>query len=61
MKTKSSEIFVLEGVYSMEGHIAKLPEFIRLAKELRFYRLGRRPRIWVLGNQEEGSRICLIQ
>ncbi|OUU45612.1 MAG: 8-amino-7-oxononanoate synthase [Verrucomicrobia bacterium TMED56] len=30
---KTAKIFVLEGVYSMEGHIAKLPEFINLAKE----------------------------
>ena len=27
------KIFVLEGVYSMEGHIVRLPEFIDLAKE----------------------------
>ena len=39
----------------MEGHIAKLPEFIRLAKEFNaFYRLGRRPRIW--SARESGKR-----
>ena len=27
------KVFVLEGVYSMEGHIVRLPEFIDLAKE----------------------------
>ena len=31
-ETKNN-IFVLEGVYSMEGHIAKLPEFVEIAKE----------------------------
>ena len=28
----TGKIFVLEGVYSMEGHIAKLPEFVELGK-----------------------------
>ena len=28
-----TNIFVLEGVYSMEGHIAKLPAFIEIARE----------------------------
>jgi len=27
------KIFVLEGVYSMEGHIAKLPDFVELGKD----------------------------
>jgi len=30
---ETPKIFVLEGVYSMEGHIAKLPEFVELAQE----------------------------
>ena len=29
----SNKIFVLEGVYSMEGHIAKLPDFVEIAKK----------------------------
>lgn len=28
-----TNIFVLEGVYSMEGHIAKLPAFVEIARE----------------------------
>ena len=27
------KLFILEGVYSMEGHIVKLPEFVELAKK----------------------------
>jgi len=30
---ETPKIFVLEGVYSMEGHIAKLPAFVELAEE----------------------------
>ena len=30
---ETPKIFVLEGVYSMEGHIAKLPAFLELAEE----------------------------
>ena len=30
-KETDNNIFVLEGVYSMEGHIAKLPEFVKIA------------------------------
>ncbi len=30
---KNNKIFVLEGVYSMEGHIAKLPAFVEIAKK----------------------------
>ncbi len=33
----ANNIFVLEGVYSMEGHIAKLPEFVEIAKEHRAF------------------------
>ena len=32
-KETDNNIFVLEGVYSMEGHIAKLPEFVKIAQE----------------------------
>ena len=32
-KETDNNIFVLEGVYSMEGHIAKLPEFVKVAQE----------------------------
>ena len=31
------KIFVLEGVYSMEGHIAKLPDFAKLAEEFKAF------------------------
>ena len=27
------KLFILEGVYSMEGHIVKLPPFVELAKK----------------------------
>jgi 8-amino-7-oxononanoate synthase len=30
---ENNKIFVLEGVYSMEGHIAKLPAFVEIAKK----------------------------
>ena len=32
-KETDNNIFVLEGVYSMEGHIAKLPKFVKIAQE----------------------------
>mgnify|MGYP000849774539 FL=1 len=32
-ESAQNKIFVLEGVYSMEGHIAKLPEFVKIAQE----------------------------
>jgi len=32
-----NNIFVLEGVYSMEGHIAKLPEFAEIAKKYKAF------------------------
>lgn len=52
---KVPKIFVLEGVYSMEGHIAKLPEFIRLAKEFNaFIVLDDAHGFGVLGNQGRG-------
>jgi 8-amino-7-oxononanoate synthase len=36
-KETDNNIFVLEGVYSMEGHIAKLPEFVQIAKEYKAF------------------------
>ena len=32
MRREIPKVFVLEGVYSMEGHIVRLPEFIDLAR-----------------------------
>jgi 8-amino-7-oxononanoate synthase len=34
---KNNKIFVLEGVYSMEGHIAKLPAFVEIAKKYKVF------------------------
>ena len=52
---ESAKIFVLEGVYSMEGHIAKLPEFIELAEEYKaFVVLDDAHGFGVLGNQGRG-------
>ena len=52
---ESAKIFVLEGVYSMEGHIAKLPEFIELAEEYKaFVILDDAHGFGVLGNQGRG-------
>ena len=54
---KTPKIFVLEGVYSMEGHIAKLPEFIELAEEFNaFVVLDDAHGFGVLGN--EGRGVC---
>ncbi len=51
----SAKIFVLEGVYSMEGHIAKLPEFMELANEFKaFVILDDAHGFGVLGNQGRG-------
>ena len=36
---KNNKIFVLEGVYSMEGHIAKLPAFVEIAKKYKVFTL----------------------
>ena len=36
-KETDNNIFVLEGVYSMEGHIAKLPEFVQIAQEYKAF------------------------
>ena len=52
---ESAKILVLEGVYSMEGHIAKLPEFIELAEEYKaFVILDDAHGFGVLGNQGRG-------
>ena len=52
-----AKIFVLEGVYSMEGHIAKLPDFVELAKECKaFVVLDDAHGIGVLGS--EGRGVC---
>ena len=52
---EDAKIFVLEGVYSMEGHIAKLPEFIKLARECKaFVILDDAHGFGVLGNQGRG-------
>ena len=34
---KNNKIFMLEGVYSMEGHIAKLPAFVEIAKKYKVF------------------------
>ena len=44
-----AKIFVLEGVYSMEGHIAKLPDFVQLAKEHRAFVVVDDAWIWSTG------------
>ena len=50
-----AKIFVLEGVYSMEGHIAKLPDFVELAKESKaFVVVDDAHGFGVLGNQGRG-------
>ena len=52
---KTGKIFVIEGVYSMEGHIAKLPEFIELAREFNaFVILDDAHGFGVLGRQGRG-------
>ena len=50
------KILVLEGVYSMEGHIAKLPEFIQLAKEFKaFVVMDDAHGFGVLGSEGRGT------
>ena len=52
----TTKLFVLEGVYSMEGHIAKLPEFIELAQAHQaFVVLDDAHGFGVLGNQGRGT------
>ncbi|MEC7627887.1 MAG: aminotransferase class I/II-fold pyridoxal phosphate-dependent enzyme, partial [Verrucomicrobiota bacterium] len=49
-------LFVLEGVYSMEGHIAKLPEFVEIAQAHRaFVVLDDAHGFGVLGEQGRGT------
>lgn len=50
------KIFVLEGVYSMEGHIAKLPEFTKIAEDFRaFVVLDDAHGFGVLGKEGRGT------
>jgi len=50
------KILVLEGVYSMEGHIAKLPEFTKLAEEFKaFVVMDDAHGFGVLGNEGRGT------
>ena len=52
----SNKFFVLEGVYSMEGHIAKLPSFVEIAeKHNAFIILDDAHGFGVLGNQGRGT------
>ena len=52
-----AKIFILEGVYSMEGHIAKLPDFVELAKESKaFVVVDDAHGFGVLGS--EGRGVC---
>ncbi len=51
-----NKIFVLEGVYSMEGHIAKLPSFVEIAKKYRaFIVLDDAHGFGVLGEKGKGT------
>ena len=53
---KTNKIFVLEGVYSMEGHIAKLPDFVEIAKENKaFIILDDAHGLGVLGKEGRGT------
>ena len=53
---KTNKIFVLEGVYSMEGHIAKLPDFVEIAKENQaFIILDDAHGLGVLGKEGRGT------
>ena len=53
---ETTKLFVLEGVYSMEGHIAKLPDFVELGKSHQaFIILDDAHGFGVLGNQGRGT------
>jgi 8-amino-7-oxononanoate synthase len=55
-KDSDEKIFVLEGVYSMEGHIAKLPEFTKIAEDFRaFVVLDDAHGFGVLGKEGRGT------
>ncbi len=51
-----AKFLVLEGVYSMEGHVAKLPQFVELAKKFRaFVILDDAHGFGVLGHEGRGT------
>ena len=57
---KTGKIFVIEGVYSMEGHIANFLNFIELAREFNaFVILDDAHGFGVLGRQGRGSQTTL--
>ncbi len=52
----AAKLLVIEGVYSMEGHIARLPEFVKIAEEQDcFTVLDDAHGFGVLGNQGRGT------
>ncbi|MBD5779236.1 pyridoxal phosphate-dependent aminotransferase family protein [Pelagicoccus sp. NFK12] len=53
---QAPKLLSIEGIYSMEGHIAALPEFVEIAKEFQcFLSLDDAHGIGVLGNQGRGT------
>lgn len=53
---KTNKAMVVEGIYSMEGHIARLPELIEVAKEFgAFFILDDAHGIGVLGDDGRGT------
>ena len=53
---KTNKAMVVEGIYSMEGHIARLPELIEVAKEFdTFFILDDAHGIGVLGDDGRGT------
>jgi 8-amino-7-oxononanoate synthase len=53
---KANKALVVEGIYSMEGHIARLPELLDVAKEFgAFFILDDAHGIGVLGNDGRGT------
>ena len=53
---KTNKAMVVEGIYSMEGHIARLPELIEVAKEFNtFFILDDAHGIGVLGDDGRGT------
>jgi len=52
----TNKAFVVEGIYSMEGHIARLPELLEVAKEFgAFFILDDAHGIGVLGDDGKGT------
>jgi len=50
------KLLIIEGVYSMEGHICRLPEITEIAEAARlFHRLRRRPWLGVVGREGRGT------